>query len=48
MMQMFAKFTQNLQQKQCTEINSKGTKITGKEKKKSKFGTNYNPKMISE
>ena len=43
MRQMFAKFTQNLQQGQCTEINPKGTKVTGKEKKKRKFGTYYIP-----
>ena len=35
---MFAKFTQNFQQGQCTEINLTGTKVTGKEKKKNKFG----------
>ena len=43
MMQMFAKFTQNFQQGQCTKINLTGTKVTGKEKKKSKFGANYIP-----
>ena len=43
MMQMFAKFTQNVQQGQCTETISIGTKVTGKEKKKNKFGTNYIP-----
>ena len=41
MMQMFTQFTKNFQQGQCTEINPTGTK--GKEKKKSKFGTNYIP-----
>ena len=43
MIQVFAKFTQNLQQGQCTEINPTGTKITEKEKKKNKFGMNYIP-----
>ena len=43
MMQMFAKFTQNLQQGQYTEINPKGTKVIGKEKKIRKFGTNCIP-----
>ena len=42
-MQMFVKFTQNFQQGLCTEINPTGTKVTGKEKKKYKFGTNYIP-----
>ena len=40
---MFAKFTQNFQQGQYTEINSTGTQVTGKKKKKNKFGTNYIP-----
>ena len=45
MMQMFVKFTQNFQQgqSQCTKINPIGTKVTGKEKKKSKFRENYIP-----
>ena len=43
MMQMFVKFTQNLQQGQCTEINPTGKKVTEKEKKKNKFETNYIP-----
>ena len=34
MMQMFAKFTQNLQRGQGTESNLKGSKVTRKEKKK--------------
>ena len=40
---MFAKFTQNFQQGQCTKIDSTGTKVTSKEKKKSKFGANFIP-----
>ena len=43
MMKMFTQFTQNFQQGQCTEINPTETKVTGKEKKKNKFGTNYIP-----
>ena len=46
MMQMCAKFTQNLQQGQCTVINPTGTKVTGKEKKKRKLGTNYIPNNL--
>ena len=42
-MQMFAKFTQNFQQGQCTGLNATGTKLTGKEKKQNKFETNYIP-----
>ena len=38
---VFAKFTQNFQQGQSTEINPTGKKVTGKEKNKYKFGTNY-------
>ena len=38
MMQMFAQFTQNLKQGECTVIPPTETKIS---KKKSKFGTNY-------
>ena len=40
---MFAKFTQNFQPGQCTKINPTGTKVTGKEKKRSKFGPNFIP-----
>ena len=43
MMQMFAKFTRNFQLGQCPGINPTGTKGTGKEKEKNKFGTSYIP-----
>ena len=46
MMQMFTQFTKNFQQGQCTEINPTGTKVTGKEKWKSKFETNYIPNHL--
>ena len=42
-MQIFARFTQNCQQGQCTKINPTGTKVTSKEKKKNKFGVNSIP-----
>ena len=42
-MQIFAKFTQHFQQGQCIRINPTRTKVTSKEKKKSKFGANYIP-----
>ena len=38
MMQMFAQFTQNLKQGECTVIPPTGTGVS---KKKNKFGTNY-------
>ena len=43
MMQIFTKFTQHFQQGQYTKIIPTGTKFTGKEKKKRKFGANYIP-----
>ena len=43
---MFTQFTKNFQQGKCTGINPIGTKVTGKEKKKCKFGTNYIPKNL--
>ena len=45
-MQMFAKFIQNFQQGQYTENNPTGTKVTGKEKKRNNFGTNYIPNNL--
>ena len=44
MMQVLAQFTKNFQPGTCTEINPIGTK--GKEKKRSKFGTNYIPNNL--
>ena len=48
MMQIFPQFIKNFQQGQCTEINPTQTKVAGKEKKKSKFGTNYIPNNLGE
>ena len=46
MMQMFTQVTKNFQQGQYTKINPTGTAVTGKEKEKSKFGTNYIPNNL--